>query len=526
MTTKQILLELLSSLKKEEKKAITQAHENKKTPPKYILLYNWLEKQIKKGKESYSRKEFLEQEDYHWKGRALETAETTLYNKILENLSLKYLDKKSITVLNQKIAEAEILKNKGFYDNSLERLKKAEELAKKHHKNALLIEIIPKKIDVILLTKHEGREKQVRAMSEQLLRATTAVQQEAEYRMLNVNLVVQFQKSRDPKKIPLFLKDQYFSLINKGFPSSGSFYSQYYFHSIQAIWANIHREGTKAYKHQSKVVELWEKEEHEEIREENTQSYLTQYANLINYAVVSEDFELAQKDLDLMSKIKTYTKDEKAEKEQNTLFYQQLILLNEHEFEEAKELVPAITALLVPDNQEIAIPKKTLKGNAKRIHEENKRRAIHYKRVNPSRVYNFHYNTLITLLICQDYSEANEWLKRLVNTYKDADPRKDIQQLWRILQLTITYGLESEKFSKRTFNKLYHNKSDEVPETLLPFEQIMHDFFEKMMTGPTMTERKTKHLSILLEDLEALDEKDKKVLGYGDIVLWIKGHFR
>lgn len=525
MTTRQILLELLDSLKKEEKQTLTIEHEKKKTGVKYVILYEWLEKQIKKGNKVYDREEFLKGKDKSWTLKRLRAAEDNLYKKILENLSVKYLNKNSITELNQRIAEAEILKNKGFYDNSFERLNRAEAIAKKHHKNALLIEIIPKKIDVILLTKHEEREKKVRALSEQLLIATTAVQQEAEYRMLNVNLLVQFQKSRDPKKIPLFLKDQYHTLINKGVPSSGSFYSQYYFYSIQAIWANLHREGELAYKHQKKVVELWQKEEHKGIREENTQSYLTQFANLINYAIVSEDFKRAQEALDSMAKIKTHSKDEQAEKEQNLLFYQQLIYLNEHEFEEAKELVPAITKLLVPTTKDISIPNKPLKGNAKRIHEENRRRVIHYKRVNPSRVYNFHYNTLITLLICKDYSEADKWLKRLVNTYKKADPRKDIQQLERIFQLTIIYGLRSDEFSKRTFNKLYNSNSEETPKVLSPFEQVMHDFFEKMMQGATITENQTNHLRKLLKDLEELAEKDKKVLGYQDIVLWIKGHF-
>ncbi|MGH1334814.1 MAG: hypothetical protein ACRBFS_01705 [Aureispira sp.] len=519
MATKQELLELLESLEKSEKQAITLERNKKKTDHNYIVLYDWIEKHLKGNLGDYNRDNFLESIGNSWKLRKLQTAEQVLYDKILEILSFKYLGKNSITLLNQRLAEADILKNKGFYNGSLERLKKAEDIAYDHHKYALLMEILPKKIDVILLTRHAGRKEKVKGLSNQLKRATKILQQEAEYRSLNVNLLVQYQESRNPDNIPNPLKEDYFSIINRDFPNSGSFYSQYYFYSTQAIWNTLHKNTTLAYENQRKVVDLWQ--EVKDVKKENTQLYLTQLANLINYAVIDRNFMGAQAAILLMEQVKTQNKDEEAEKTQNLLFYKQYLLLNENKFEEAKKLVPSITALLAPTGQIEVGDVKELKGKAKKTYEENQRRIIHYKRVNPSRLYNFHYNTLITLLLCdKQYVEANKWLKRLVSLYKGTDLRKDIQQLARVFQLVINYGLKSDEFSNEMFKKLYNTKK--VKQPLIPFEQILYDFFKEMTSTPSYTQRRDKHLKVLLNKLEALENKDQKVLGYEDIILWIK----
>lgn len=489
------LLELYNSLTKSEKQAITVERNKKKATPNYLVLYDWLENELKGNIEAYDRAVFRASKDSKWDGRAVETAEGNLYDKILEVLSFKHLEKKSTTLINQYLAESEILKSKGLYEGSLERLKKAEKITYTHHKHALLTEIIPKKIDVILLTNHAKRKGQIRQLSDQLKEAASIVQQEAEYRNLNVNLVVQFQESRDPEKIEIFLKERYFSIINRGFPTQGSFYSQYYFYSTQAIWCRLHRNYPKAYTHQKEVVKLWQN--NKTVREENTQLYITQLANLINYAVIGEIFDGAQQGIDWMKELKTRTKDEAAEKNQDLLFYQQYLLLNQHKFEAAQKLVPEIEALLA------------------RFSKKD------YKRINPSRLYNFYYNTLVNLLICQDYSKAALWLKKL-ETLKSYELRKDLQQLARILQLIINYGLQSNEFSHNMFRRLY--KDQKFVQALSPFEQVIYTFFKKMINSPEFMERKSKHLPKLRQELEALSDGDKKVLGYIDVMLWIDSY--
>lgn len=492
MAGTQRLLELYSSLTKSEKQAITVERSKKKTAPNYLVLYDWLENELKGKVEAYDRAIFRATKGAKWEGRAVSTAESILYDKILEVLSLKHLEKKSTTLINQCLAEAEILKNKSFYNSSLERLNKAEKITYIHHKHALLTEIIPKKIDVILLTNHAKRKEQIRQLAEQLREATNIVQQEVEYRNLNVNLVIQFQESRNPEKIDIFLKERYHAIINRGFPIQGSFYAQYYFYSTQAIWYRLHRDYPKAYEHQTQVVELWQN--NKAIREENTQLYITQLANLINYAVIGEFFEGAQQGIEWMKEVKTQTKDEAAEKSQDLLFYQQYLLLNQHKFDEAQKLVPAIEQLLAKFSKK------------------------DYKRINPSRLYNFYYNTLINLLICQDYSKAAQWLKKL-ETLKSYELRKDLQQLGRILQLLINYGLQSDEFSHNMFRRLY--KDQKFVKTLSPFEQVIYKFFKKMINSPEFMDRKSKHLPKLRQELEALHKDDKKVLGYIDVMLWI-----
>lgn len=517
MATKQEFLELLESLEKSEKQIITLERSKKKTNPNYFILYDWIEKNLKGQLKTYDKTKVLVGIGNGWKASTLRTAEQSLYEKILEILSFKHLGKSTITKLNQFLAEANILKNKGFYDGSLTYLEKAADIAYTYHKHALLMEIIPRIIDVILLTKYEGRKEKVQQLSQQLKTATRIVKQEAEYRSLNVNLLIQYQESRNPADIPNLLKEDYHTLINKKFPTSGSFYAQYYFHSIKAIWNNLQKQTDLAYENQKKVVELWQKPK--AIKKENVQSYLTQLANLINYAVTDRNFSGARAAIILMEQVEITTKDEEAEKIQDLLFYKQYLLLNENKFAEAKKLIPEIRALLVPSKtnklETSAIKKK------KRTVEENERKIVHYKRVNPSRLYNFHYNTLITLLLCHDYTEAAIWLKRLSALYsKKANTRKDIQQLKRILQLVINYGLRSEEFSGDMFKRLYSSKS--VRQSLTAFETVLYNFFKEMTNTPAYTERQQKHLNLLLQKLTALEEQEKKVLGYEDVILWIE----
>jgi hypothetical protein len=511
MASQKELFRLIKSLEKSEKQAIALERKKKNKLPNYLLLYDWLEEQNGDA-DSYDRAEVTKQinkrQASKWKESTIRTAEAQLYDKIIEILALTKLGKSPISTINLDIAKAEVLKNKGFYTQSLDHLSKASDNAYKYQKHSLIVEIIPRRIDVILLTKYKNRKELVEEENEKLRRASAVIQQEIDYRNLNVRLFLQYQESRNPNHIPSDLKEDYFQLMAKKFPEEGSFFAQYYFHSIQAIWAIIHKDPRTAYEQQQAVVDIWLQEE--PILQTNGQSYLTQLANLTNYAITAKDFKAAKAAIGLLKNFKPTNNDEEAEQLQDYLFYKQYLLLNEEKFQEAKALIPEIKDLLIASNE--------LEWDV-----EGQKATVRYKRINPSRLYNFYYNTLITLLLCHEYNDAQHWLTQLDYLYKKKEPRKDVIQFIRILQLIISYGLESDKFMERMFDKLY--RQTEVKKNMSKLEKEMFYFFKKLLKTEASTERKDKKdksFEELLNTIEQLPEADKKVVGYEEIVQWIK----
>lgn len=511
MASQKELFKLIKSLEKNEKQAISIEGKKKNNPPKYLILYSWLESWGGEV-EDYNREEVVKAiaKKYKatWSLVTLQTAENTLYDKIIDALSYTQLGKSPITTINQQLSKADVLKNKGFYKRSLKVLTDALEEAYRHQKHSLIVEIIPRKIDVILLTEYEGRREQVERSYRKLREATNIIQEEANFRSLNVRLIIQYQESRKPSNIPAALKEDFFSLTEKNFPTNGSFFSQYYYYSTQAIWANLHKKPDQAAQYQKKVVDLWL--QNDLIRTNKGQLYLTQLANLANYTIAARNFKAAQEVIELLQNFSTKNPDEEAEKWQNLLFYQQYLLLNENKFEEARALVPDITRLLIAEEVD----------TFRSMSREKRISKAPYKRVNPSRLYNFYYNTLITLLLCHQYEQANDWLVRLDLLCKAVETRKDIQQVIRILQLIINYGLGSSQFSSAMFENLYKKK--DIVNNMSPYEAILLDFFKVMTRTEAKTERRDKHFQKLLDNLENLDDQDKKVVGYEDVILWIK----
>ncbi len=489
----QQLLDLIKVLDKSDKKSITQKIKSTNKTPDYLRLYAYMEKCIVTAT-SYDREKAIKSLKVDWDNKKIGDKESYLYDQLLIHLSNKYIAKSHVKKVNQYISEAEMLRNKGLYHNCIERLKRVKKIAYAHHKYALIIETIPKEVDVILLLKKSekiDRKSKVEKAYEEMRDALRITTQEATYRKLNVSLFLEFQEHRNSNLIPASIKKDYSSLINQGFPENGSFYAQYYFYSIQAIWARLHQKTKEAYHYQKKVVVLWQ--QNKLIKDNNIQSYLTQLDNLCNYATEDKNFEAAQEVIDLLSTVVPQNEDEEAEKVQVSLFREQYLLINQNKFEAVTRLIPRIDHLF----------------------------QTHLNKVTPSRYYSLCYNTLICFLLLAEYDEAQHWLEKLFRFLDDnKESRQDLEPFIYILQFMIVYSQDSDEFTQSMFRKL--NRRKELKDRMKDFEKRLLKFFREALNTIASPKAHQQLLQELLSDLNNYTAIEKKQTGYEETVEWVK----
>jgi len=486
--SEQDLLTLVQSLSRKERTSLKEDF-SKKKGAKYLQLLDWI---LKRG--NYSREEYLKSSKItlnHLRGY-----EKSLIDLICKMLRTKHREKSILTTLSDMIAEADILKRRGHYNLALKKLNEAATQAKKYDKLFILVEIIPLKSEVLLYLRQKNRQTEVEENYAQLHEVIQNLQQEATFRHHNVHWVLLSQTVKQLHEIPKTSLQSFDALVAKGFPQKGTFYAQYYFHSMQAIHAKIHRNTTAARAFQEQVVQLWEESAYEKIKNHNIKRYITQLANLINYAIADQKYDLAQDTINKIKQLKINDADGESEQRQDVLYGQQMLYMNSGNFPKAHELIPEIDTAI----QE------------------------HSAQINPSRKYSFNYNNLITCFILGKYNEAHHWLAELqsVINLKKYEPRKDAQQFLRVLQLAIFYHTNSIIFANSIIRSI---ERKDVPDPIIVglshFEEKLFRFVKSLIKTPRNKQQTRAFFQEFKETLAKMPWNDHG-FGYEIVKLWVE----
>ena len=487
MAAAQDLFDLIKSLTRNEKRHF-QLHSTLQGEEKnYVRLFEAMDTM-----EFYDKDGILTTFEGETFVNSLHVTENYLYRKIMEALRAFNEANDKEAQIYSLLTQSNIMEAKGFYKLALDSLYKAEKLAIKYSKQLALIDIAIKKIPIIGAIETRDLVEKTENVFEEAFQYLANIQEELYYRQQNQWMFLMFRKWRSPRNENVLeeMHKRFADFEQAAFPEKGTFYSQYYYYAARYAYYYTLQAYDQSLKAEAKVVEIWER--HPDMIAAYTQKYMVQLANYISNAIMCKEYVLAAEIIDRMGGLKTQSFDEEGEQFQNVYFYKHLSLLNQEKFEACKSLVPEIAA---------GLEKYKLK-------------------INPARRLTFFYNITLVYFITECYSEAADWLDKILIITRNDEPRKDIQQFARVLQLAIYYKLSSNEVLEYMFRSVYRNK--ELKASMSDFELVVLKYFKKLLkVHPDSKEAKALFVK-LMTALEEMKEKELKTLGYEAFCIWTR----
>lgn len=481
------LFDLIKSLTSNEKRHFQLSTDLQAGKKNYVLLFEEMD-----GQDQYDKSQIIAQ----LKGRKfvnnLHVTENYLYQRIMESLRTFHTDKSITTKLYNLLIDAEVLSQKGFYKLSMEVLNRAEKMALKHHRNFVLAEIIPKKIELIVADSDRNLTEQLDALYAQTQAVQHQLKEESSYIYWHHWFVLVFRKWRHPKEDLILQKmeEGYQFVVQQAFPKEGTFQMQYYYYTIQSLYFQLTKQYEKGNLIHGKILEVWEANPN--LIKEKGAVYIARLANYINNSLTCQKYELILSLIEKMEALKTATFDEAGEQFQNVYFYKQLYYLNLKDLDKAKGLIPEI--------------EKGLKKYSQKI--------------NPARKLAFYYNSTITYFLLEEYEFAVDWLNQILSLTRIHEPRKDVQRFARILQLAIYYKLSSHEVLEYLFRSVYRNKK--LKAEMHTFEKIVLKYFKKLLGIPASLQAEKALFKLFKDELDSLETKEKNVTGFEEFFIWVR----
>ncbi|MEM7105350.1 MAG: hypothetical protein AAF502_19585 [Bacteroidota bacterium] len=458
---------------------------------------------LQQGEKNYLKvyREMLKMEEYNeekiikkYKGekfvKSIHVTRNYLYKQILKSLRSGRVNDLIDTKISNLLVDASTLELKGLYEQSFALLKKARALAQDYHKLPYLLQVIQRQINHVINIKTKNLSETVDHYYEEAVRAGEHYAQEWHYYELNHRLFSLYRKhgrKKQSAEVETILYDMMSERTLHVFPAEGTFYSRYLFHNIHAISHLIKTEFSEARKHYEAIISIWES--HPKIVEEKPHLYKIHVSNYLNCLHWNSDYEPFMKAIEKLENLRSRSFDEEAETFQNVVLLKLLYYLNTQQFEKGKELAEPIEAGL----------KK------------------YASKVNKAREITLWYNMTVLYFASEDYGEALGALGRILHDER-SEIRQDMQRFSRILELIFHYELGNtevlEFFYRSTIRKLKRKGGmDEYEETVLNYLKSI--FF-------AVNKREAiDHLEDLRDALEKFKQSQKKLLGYGELMIWI-----
>jgi hypothetical protein len=488
MAISQDLFLLIKSLSSNEKRNFQLISVTQKGMQKnYLKLFELLD-----SMDSYDRDDISN----HFKGEkfisSLHVTENYLFKKILESLRAFHEDNSIDKKINNQIFEAQILENKGFYSLALDQLIKAEKTAIRYHKYLTLLEITPKKAALIMSVETKNLSEKIEEIYQESFAFLEKYQEELKFRREHLWMTLMYRKWRTPRSNNLIVEmsARYEDIMSEPAPSEDNFYAQIFHYAFKYTYQYTLQNYQLALEAQAKVIQIWES--CPDLLDKNKPTYISQLSNFIVCCVSCKDYEAASIAIQKLENITADSIDEAGELYQNIFFIKQFYYLNILDFKAAVALIPEI---------ELGLKQYSNK-------------------INPSRKLSFMYNNTVALFLTEDYLKASDWLQKILIITKSDEQRKDIQYISRILQLAIYYKLSSNEVLEYLFRSVYRNAK--LLEEILDFEKLVLKHFQQLIQVLPGSKEETKIFFNLKSELEKLDDKNKKSLGFEEFYLWVE----
>jgi tetratricopeptide (TPR) repeat protein len=486
------LFKLVKSLSKSEKRFFKLTSALQSGEKNYIKIFDYIDKNGEY--EEAALKDFFTDERFI---AHLPSEKNHLYTLILKSLRLFYGEQSVNSILQQEIKNIEILFEKALYSECRKIIKKAKKSAVEHEKFFFWIELLAWEKRLIEEAFEEG---DFHFDLDQLIEEEDSVlaqlQNYAEYYALysKINYVFRsggFSRNDAEKAIVDNIADNH---LIKGKKTAISMRATFICYYIKALCAATNRDYEEAMHFFKHVITIIDK--HPKLRSDLSKHYLLSHAHLIHCYIDSNDFKSAQSLIDGLpqhaNKSGFQSIDVKVRLFSIQTSYQMMLLNNQGLFDKTLEYT-------------------------KRIEEDYN--SFHDKLSKEHRVI-FTYHKAYAHFGCGEFKEAMKVLNELIND-NESMLRQDYYSFARVLNMFIHYELENQSLLTYHINstKRYLNKSDRN----YLIENYLLESIQKLNKCESKKEKSALFMQ-MRSDFEQmmLDHKEKVVLDYFDLGLWIK----
>lgn len=470
------LFDLIKSLSKSEKRYFKLQSDLGAAQKKYVKIFESIDKM-----KFYDEGRLIKDLNNTVIGKGLSAQKSYLFGLILKSLRL-YSEQKSVKAnINNLIIEAEILKNRMMYEQSLKYVSKAKKIALEHQENdeyarALFLESRTK----ILVNKRNISDL-VKEANEKIKTAIEVKAWETHQALINSLLLLETNigdlKHRDREiKIP-------------SLSAHPSFWERHYYLSNKSMDSFLDQSFDKAFQASEELIAHWDA--HPKIKQQFEYFYVIEGNNYLVACFYLKRLDLLLSFLKELRELDLNQFHLKREVFQITYNIELIFYINSNLFGKAIDLVPKI--------------KEGLDYFGKNIVQSTR--------------LTFYHNLAVLFFAKERYSEALDWVNEILETEKEAI-RKDLQQFARIFQLIIHYELDNDRILDNLITSARRKfvKSGE----LKAFENLLLSFFREIQTTVSTKEEIKAFETLELSLKELIDQPRQERVGLEEVSIWIK----
>lgn len=412
--------------------------------------------------------------------RNLPSGKNYLYNLILKSLR-NYNSGKSAKINLQELwFDINALMEKGLLRQATKLIRKAKKLAQQYQYDIQLLEITLLERKLIRRYTSNRASEIIQDCQEE---STTCIQRiQAQFGILDLyeTVFLNYRNQNEAQESLGKVLEQAKILAPAQAHDQLSFESLNYYHLLQLHYANMIKDFQAANQHLKQLIALFEQNPF--LIDEDQERYINHLNNYLNNCFSLGRLEEFPAVLDKMKTIKAKSFKTKGLIFNNVYYLEMLYHLVRQENKAVIRMVPEIE-----------------KGLAR-----------YGESITKSRQLTFYYNISSAFFMEKDYSQALEWINRILNEPK-LEERQDIQSLARIFEIVLHYQLDNHdlvEYLIPSANRYWRKK-----ERQQSAEYIISNSLKQALYADKKKER---------EIFTRLNNKLKEVKGLEEIKVWIQ----
>lgn len=479
------LFDLIRSLDKAEKRYFKLYAGMQSGEKQYLKVFDQICKM-----DTYDEPALLE----HFKGEAFTNKFHVLKN-YLYNLVLRSLRTKEDGGLENKIqnnlADADHLKQKGLYDQEKKVLERTLKLAEMYDLKSYQINILDSLRNNCFQFTQKKLQQNILELSQKLCKVTESLNNEIKLSHIYDQIFLRSREHRVVRNVKeADLLDKLVAPLNLTEDVAQlTFRELHRYHGIYAIYFRLKQDTVASRAHLRLLVANWEDNPHMIKLQPN--EYKLTVSNYLSSCFNTGSFSDFEEHLEKIEKIPCRTFNEEAEQFQNLSLYRLLFHANSGQLARAIALIPEIEKGMVIYSNKV---------------NEARKLALYHTMVS---IYFVSGNTELALDVCY----------KILNN-SNVDHRKDIQHFAKIMQLLIHFELNNLQLLSNLLSTTY--RSLKKHDVLYEYESLILKYLRKIPFVPDKKERQSLfgHFS---NDLQQYTQKhpEKRPLGIKELNIWI-----
>lgn len=485
------LFQLIKSLTKQEKRYF-KLHASRHVigkENKYVKLFDAIDKQP-----VYNEGQIKKKFKHAPITRQLHVAKNYLYQLILDSLR-NYHESKSEDKFHTLLRNAQLLFNKGLYDQSEKVLNKAKKSAVDNERFLQLLEIFRWEHQIAhSQNDFKWLEQYIQAGILEEYHLLEKYRNFLEFQALNDRVFIPYWRKGAirTKKEKEALTELFEQPLFQNVENAKSFYARYFYHNSRFSFHLFMGDFQPSYEHIQQLVAMFARLEKSKIKGKLVRNYSSA---LINQYIVQSQLGLTKDIPHTLEQLRNVPTDSAEQKRRLIIRSFNLEIdfyINTGQFQTGLQQI------------------EQLLQNFDKLHRD----------VNKQQRLGLYYNLAYLHFGASDYDHALDWINRLLND-PDLKTRQDIHCFGRLLNLIIHYELGNDQLLEYIVKSTYRFLSNR--QRLFKVESVMLKLMRHYPKWITSREKQA-GFRLLIEELKALkkEELEKRAFEYFDFISWMK----